>query len=396
MRRDEGEGDTGGCMFPAFRCILWSWDVEAFRMAGMVMERWRPWMWSVVAWTVFGLADGFETMATMHSEGMHHRWIMVLAVSVLDWVPWMVATPLIMRLAARVGSLRWRSVTWWLAHVPACAAVGLAFCMWVVRLERSFNRYDHKGPWDPYWKTVRAQMMEDTFFFLILYGVVLVVDTVLDSRAKLARQEAEAARLREMLSVAQIEAMRRQVEPHFLFNTLNAVSALVREQRNEAAVDTIAMLSDFLRRLLEDSGRQEVSLADEMEFARRYLEIQSVRFADRLRVEMNVPAETLAIAVPALMVQMLAENAIKHGTAKLAHGGTIRIVASRDAGRLSLRVWNDGPVLSETCEGTGIGLKNLRSRLQGLYGEVFELRLENLQTGGVEACVVLPAREAAQ
>lgn len=362
----------------------------------MVTERGRSWMWSVVAWTVFGVADGFETMASMHSEGMHHRWLVVLAVSVMNWMPWMLATPLIMQLAARVGSLRWKSAKWWLAHVPACAAVGVVFSMWLTWTVRIFNPYEHTGAWEPYWKVARAHMMEDTFFVLILYGVVLVVDTVLDSRAKLARQEAEAARLREMLSAAQIEAMRRQIEPHFLFNTLNAVSGLVREQRNEAAVDTIAMLSDFLRRLLEDRGQQEISLAEEMEFARRYLEIQSVRFADRLRVEMDVPAETLAVAVPALMVQTLAENAIKHGTSKLARGGTIRIMASREAGQLSLRVWNDGPLLSEMCEGTGIGLKNLRSRLQGLYGDVCELTLENRQAGGVEACVVMPAREAAR
>src|SRR6202042_3263101 len=126
------------------------------------------------------------------------------------------------------------------------------------------------------------------FSGLILYSAILAVSYVLDSRSRLAYQQTETARLNEQLSKAQLDALRRQIEPHFLFNTLNAVAGLVREQRNDAAVSMIAGLSDFLRRVLEDSTLQQVPLEEEMEFAHKYLEIQKVRFAERLQLRVDV------------------------------------------------------------------------------------------------------------
>ena len=129
---------------------------------------------------------------------------------------------------------------------------------------------------------------------MILYGVILMVSYLLDSRERLALQQTETARLNEQLSKAQLNALRKQIEPHFLFNTLNAIAGLVREKRNDAAVDMIAGLSDFLATLLEDSDRQQVPLAEELEFAQKYLDIQKVRFAERLQVSVDVPDGTFS------------------------------------------------------------------------------------------------------
>jgi LytS/YehU family sensor histidine kinase len=231
--------------------------------------------------------------------------------------------------------------------------------------------------------------------YLLLYAGILATQYVMDSGARLAYQQTETARLNEQLAKAQLDALRRQIEPHFLFNTLNAVTGLVREGRNETAVSMIAELSDFMRRVLEDSTRQEVPLGEEMAFARKYLEIQKVRFVERLQLSVDVPSELLLAQVPTLILQPMVENAIKHGIAKRAQGGAVRIAASRSDGTLTLAVYNDGPGLPASWETShsGIGISNMRTRLRSLYGDAFKLKLENQSPGGVEVSISVPFRE---
>jgi LytS/YehU family sensor histidine kinase len=228
-----------------------------------------------------------------------------------------------------------------------------------------------------------------------LYTAILVVSHLLDSRKRLARQQTETARLNEQLSKAQLDALRRQIEPHFLFNTLNAISGLVRERKNDEAVSMIAGLSDFLRRVVEDSNRQLVSLEEEMDFLQKYLDIQKARFAERLQLSMDVPRELFAAQVPSLILQPMVENAVKHGISKRAQGGEIRIAAFRSNGMLTLSVYNDGPKLPKEQDKThpGIGIANVRTRLQGLYGDTFKLSMKDEGPSGVEVLVSLPFRE---
>jgi LytS/YehU family sensor histidine kinase len=143
--------------------------------------------------------------------------------------------------------------------------------------------------------------------------------------------------------------------------------------------------------MLDDSAQQQVPLQEEMEFAQKYLDIQKVRFADRLQIDVDVPSELYLAQVPSLILQPMVENAIKHGIAKRAQGGTIRITASRCDGMVTLSVSNDGPGLPEEWETTrpGIGISNVRTRLQTLYGDAFDLSMRN-QNAGVEMSVSLP------
>jgi two-component system, LytTR family, sensor kinase len=196
------------------------------------------------------------------------------------------------------------------------------------------------------------------FATFILYATIIFVSYLLSSRERLTQQQTETARLNEQLVTAQLSALRRQIEPHFLFNTLNSIAGLVREQRNDDAVTTIVELSDFMRRVLADSNRQEVLLAEELEFTRKYLDIQKVRFVERLECTVNVPTELLPAQVPMLILQQpVVENAIKHGIAKRAQGGAIRILASRSNGMLTLSVYNDGPGLDTNgLINSGIGI----------------------------------------
>jgi two-component sensor histidine kinase len=352
------------------------------------------WLWIALIWSGLGLFDATQTVLVMRSEGMHHAWLLLFVTLFVSWLPWAAATPLVMRLLVRFPLARWRRPSTWLVHAAACAGIGLASSAWMGWMDKTCDpwlRTPSAGPFLPLWFN---KFYNGLLAYLLLYAGILAVSYVIESRQRLAQQETETARLNEQLSKAQLNALRRQIEPHFLFNTLNAIAGLVRENRNDDAVSMIAGLSDFLRRVVQDSNRQEVSLGDEMEFVQKYLDIQKVRFAERLQLSVNVPDELSSAQVPSLILQPMVENAVKHGIAKRAQGGAIRISAFRSNGTLTMRVYNDGPKLAENFEAeTGTGIANARTRLQSLYGNAFDLSMKNQEPGGVEVSVSVPFRE---
>jgi two-component system, LytTR family, sensor kinase len=378
-----------GCIFTLFWLDV---EYDLTMDAPSTRPQSHQWLWIASIWLGFGLFDATQTVFVMRSERMHHAWVHLFITMVLTWLPWALATPLVLRLGRRFPPVKLRPLSTWLIHLAACAAIGLVFTAWTTWLERLLNPYAISAASGPF-----AHVWLDKFYnwplaTALLYSTILVVNYALEYRERLALQQTETARLNEQLSKAQLNALRQQIEPHFLFNTLNAVSGLVREGRNDAAVSMIAGLSDFLRRVLEDSTRQQVPLEEEIEFAQKYLHIQKVRFAERLQISVDVAKELYPAQVPSLILQPMVENAVKHGIAKRAQGGAIRIAAARNNGTLTLSVCNDGPSLPVDWEttGSGIGISNVRTRLKSLYGEGFELRMRNQDTGGVEISVSLP------
>jgi two-component sensor histidine kinase len=363
---------------------------DSFMSSHNPARRVPRWLWIPIIWLGFGLFDATQAVIRMRAEGMHHNWARLFFMCVISWAPWALETVPLMRLNRRYPVTNWRSGHTWRAHIPALLLCNVVLGAWYALFEHALNPYNLPHP-----RSFGALFWEDTLSCILasalLYGAIVAVDTVLDSRARLARQQAETARLNEQLSHAQLDAVRRQIEPHFLFNTLNSVSALIREGRNDAAVTMIAGLSDFLRRLLAGPALQQVALAEEMDFAQRYLDIQKVRFADRLQLSLDVPADLLVAQVPTLVLQLMLENAIKHGIAKRAQGGMVRIAAARNNGTLTLSVYNDGPAITSSPESNcGIGLTNMRTRLQGLYGDRFALDMQNRDPDGVEVSVSVP------
>jgi two-component system, LytTR family, sensor kinase len=350
------------------------------------------WWWIAAIWTGIGLFDGTQTVVVMRAEGMHHAWFRLFWVSLLNWAPWMLATPFILKMGRRYPPTRLRPLGSWARHLGACLTVGVLASAWNGGLDVLLNPFLRNPAWGPFAVVWFSKFRSGLLGTILLYAFVLVIGYALDSRERMASQRTEAARLNEQLSKAQLNALRRQIEPHFLFNTLNAISGLVREKRNDDAVSMIAALSDLLRRAVEDSNRVEVPLAEEMEFVGRYLEIQKMRFADRLQVTMDVPKELLGARVPSLILQPMVENAVKHGIAKRAQGGSVRIIASRANGTLTMKVSNDGPPLSAEWR-SGTGISNVRTRLAGLYGHTFEFGIENRVPDGVEVVVSVPYKE---
>jgi two-component system, LytTR family, sensor kinase len=207
-----------------------------------------------------------------------------------------------------------------------------------------------------------------------------------------------SVRAESLAHQARLQALRYQLNPHFLFNTLNAISTLVVDRRNAEAGKMIARLSDFLRMTLDRPDVEEVPLADEIEFVRRYLEIEQVRFGDRLAVTIDVDDGAWSARVPALVLQPLVENAIRHAVAPREQGGRITIAARARDGRLELSVMDDGPGLNGNGNGTGIGLANTRERLQQLYGDAHRFELvkacpaRTVGGNGLRAQIELPLR----
>jgi two-component system LytT family sensor kinase len=353
------------------------------------------WFWSALIWSGIALFDATQTVLAMRAEGMHHNWTQLFVTVLLSWLPWLLVTPTILRLSRSYPPSQLKLPSFWLVHLLTCMAIGLASSAWNACLENLLNPWAKSPATQPFVTLWLYKFYNGLLLFLMLYGFVLVVAYVLGSRARLARQETETARLNEQLSKAQLDSLRRQIEPHFLFNTLNAVAGLVREQKNDDAISMIAGLSDFLRTVVRDSNKHEIPLEEELAFTQNYLNIQKVRFAGRLQVSIDVSSELFRVQVPSLILQPMVENAVKHGIAKRTQGGEIRIVAARRNGMLALSVYNDGPRLAADWEAgaSGIGIRNVRTRLQSLYGESFQLMIRNQEPTGVEATVRLPLRE---
>ncbi len=213
---------------------------------------------------------------------------------------------------------------------------------------------------------------------------------------ELEKQRKRASKAEAMAHAARLRALQSQLEPHFLFNTLNAVSTLVAEGNNAAATRMIARLSDFLRLTLDTAETPEISVTEELEFVRRYLEIEHVRFGDRLRVTIDAQPQAVGGLVPALILQPLVENAVKHGALPREQGGSVTVTIGRNDRMLQIFVADDGPGLSQTPNSPrGVGLSNTAARLKELYGEESHFSIVSSPRGGVTAKVEIPFRTAA-
>jgi hypothetical protein len=199
------------------------------------------------------------------------------------------------------------------------------------------------------------------------------------------------AQLETRLVRASLDALKMQLHPHFLFNTLNSITSLIRNGRTQEAEDIVAGLGELLRRALDHRQEARDVLERELDFLRRYLEIESIRFQDRLTVEWAISPKCLRALVPSLILQPLVENAMKHGISKDPDARVLRIAAERDGTRLLLTVYNDGPALPGDEELThGIGIQNTIARLNMLYGDDARLRLRDQPPRGVRAEIIIP------
>ena len=244
-----------------------------------------------------------------------------------------------------------------------------------------------------YWSQALKGFYGRNMIDMVFYWAVIGISYGLHIREQYNRESLKAAQFESRLMEAELKALKQQLNPHFLFNTMNTIAVLVREQRNSEAVTLIARISSLLRMSLENTGVQTVPLRQELDFLTRYLQIQQVRFGDKLQFKTDVESAALDAIVPNLVLQPIVENAVLHGIAQLPRPGCVEIFARLRNGRLELQVRDDGPGFGESHEGPfkeGIGLTNTRVRLTHHYGSDYQMVLKSEKGRGVTANLMLP------
>ncbi|HZI40601.1 MAG TPA: histidine kinase [Gemmatimonadaceae bacterium] len=343
----------------------------------------------IAAWTVPALLSTFETVMFSRLGGRPIELWRAFLSEAPGWYAWAAFTPVIARLATRVPlAFRWRVIT---LHVACYILVALsASAVWAT--VGLVLRPTAAG----LVASLRNWFVSGLPFTVLVYAAVVGIVYSLNDRARLRLRERDAARLAQQLSEAQLAALRMQLRPHFLFNSLNAIMALVRDGDNARAVSALGLIGEMLRSTLSASSH-EVPLAEEVAFTRQYLEMEQLRFGERLRVRFDIPPPLLDSAVPLFVLQPFVENAIKHGILDRRRGGTIEIAASAIDGSLRLSVCDDGVGLAPgwTERESGVGLANARAHLAHLYGGAADLRVGAGASGsGVDVNITLPLRHA--
>lgn len=310
---------------------------------------------------------------------------------------WALLTPAIFWLCTHVGTSDvplWRRVVW---HVGAAVGVSVVMDAYGDVIYLYVLQFGDSPP-QTIWASIQGSLQDAMtlgfIYELIIYGAILAVGFARAYYRRLQQRQMQATQLRAQLTEARLQALRMQINPHFLFNTLNTVSGLV-ERNPKGARTMLARLSGLLRHTLSDDGQQLVPLADELAMLDDYLDIMRIRFEDRLQVEMDVDEDVLAARVPDLIMQPLVENAIKHGIRPRETPGCIRIEAEREGDRLALRVEDDGPGVGGDgmpSSSGGIGLSNVRERLRQLYGDEHEVSLSSVPEGGLVVELQIPYR----
>jgi two-component system, LytTR family, sensor kinase len=286
-------------------------------------------------------------------------------------------------------SLMRRAYSWFALETRAFASSLLGGIVAGYVMERVASPH-HPVSWvDWLENSVRSTFI--LFVWCSLYFSIKLWQQSIREKQTLLRAEAEVRH-------ARLSALRYQLNPHFLFNSLNAVSTLVLEGNPPAATRMLAQIGEFLRTILDNEAAAETPLSQEIDFAEQYLAIEQTRLGPRLRVEMAISAETLDARVPSMLLQPLIENAVRHGIAPVVEGGTIRIESKLHGAQLQIRVQNSGPAGARAANqpANGIGISNTAERLQTVYANDHKFVLQWPETGGCEVMVELPFRTSLQ
>src|SRR5436190_3493931 len=341
------------------------------------MSRRRMAWWSAALfWFLFGLITGIQVWLSMLSH--HHSVQRLIGYYVIVWEAWLIPTAAIFWLTRRRANF--------FVHFVAGNVITLVHVFYWIAVMLLMKPFDRM--------TVEPSQLRIGDLLNILgyrlplewlsYFLVLGVAFAFDYYERTTKLESS-------LADARLHALELQIQPHFLFNTMNAISSLVRSRRNDEAVTMIAGLSDLLRYTLDHAGQQHVAHEDELAILRLYLEIQHSRFPDRMSFAIDLAPEARRAAIPTLLLQPLAENAVRHGIALSTAPGVVEVRAFRSGGKLTIEVFNSG-VLGSPSE--GIGVRNTQERLRHLYGDAARFDLAAAD-GGVRASLSIPWSEVA-
>jgi two-component sensor histidine kinase len=367
-------------------------SVDAHRGSEPWDERERPW-WRrgliiIGVWSIPGITSVIAMIGERKGEELEvPLWLLVLQ-TVHMWALFAALTPAVSALQRRVPAGRGLARRWIPAHLGFAFLFGLA----VVAISLPLGAYlDHlASPSEPIdWSMRLWRSPAFVFSAMVIYGLILAVVAAADGARRARREERRAAALERSLAEARLAALRSRLQPHFLFNTLNSISSLVRQQRNDDAIQTIGVLSELLRASLQQEDVALIALREELELAERYLAIEQLRLGDRLRLSFEIEPEAEGVPLPPFLLQPLVENAVQHGIASRPEGGRLTVAARVDGGRLHVEVENDGAVV--TTHADGRGLRITRERIAAMYGPHAHLDVRARAEGGVIVGIDLPA-----
>ena len=352
---------------------------------------WLRWCFFFCVWTLLGVSFALSTYLGARQDNVQISWERILSGYLADFYLWGMLSPLIFLLARRF-ELRKNFPRNVFVHLGASvvlsgfvisAASPLVWYLGYVNLTRN-----------PTLAILWRNNAFSAYYFhqgLTIYWTTLVVAHALYYYRGVRIGEAQTARLTAQLAQAQLQALKMQIHPHFLFNTLNSIAALLHKDV-EAADRMIARLGDFLRLTLKSSDSQLIDFEQELKFLKCYLDIEHIRFQDRLTVELDIDPHVLTAMVPNLILQPIVENAVRHGVARQTYPGHIAIRARRDGNRLIMRVEDNGPGLRVNSNGSGIGISNTRARLEQFYGTDFSFQIANSAERGASVTLDIPAQ----
>lgn len=366
-----------------------------------VKRNWKGWAikWLMIAgvWTLIGLFFTGETLLRSHAAGHPLPALRVLGWELFSCYVWLAFLPMILWLGRRFRFERgqWRRSL--LVHLAAGSVIPLAQQGVDALVLPHFGYPPIQGA-TSFAATYKLFLLFNYSISLAVYWASIGAQYGVEYYQMYRERELRASQLEARLAQSQLQVLKMQLHPHFLFNTLNTISELIHKAP-DVAERMVTDLSDLLRLSLQTVGRQEVSLQEELDFLEKYLQIEQTRFHDRLHVILEIDPQALDASVPNMILQPLVENAIRHGIAPLACGGAVEIRAVRDNGSLRLRVSDDGMGLPEGDSVSireGVGLSNTRARLRHLYGAAHQFEIKSAPDQGLTLSMTIPYRRVAE
>ena len=358
-------------------------------VAESMKNRWLRIAATAAGWAFLGLVLSLEVYFNQRAEMSWADFVEVAIPQFGRAAMWACLAPFILMLRARMplSSGHWMGGV--LFHIAFSFLVMATFYLGRIEAYSIFFGMLDGG----FWRTAVRSFYGHNMVDMAYYWAVIAFGYGGELQRRFKNEEIRAVQLENRLIEAELRALREQLKPHFLFNTLNTISVLVRDGKNATAVTLLARLGSLLRMSLEGNHKNETTLRVEMDFLERYIEIQKARFPDRLTVGIAVDEEALGVPVPWLLLQPIVENAILHGVAPKAGPGRVDILGRVEAGALHLEVRDDGPGLPENrrvVEGTG--LSNTRERVAKIYGGRGRMTLSGRPTGGISVEIILPCK----
>lgn len=342
-------------------------------------------------WTLIGLSFAGQFYISSSKAGLNVSWKQAVAWALGDWYPFALLSIPVLWLAGkfRLEAGRWQANAAF--HFLLSLLFSVAYMViraWVGQLQSGWF-----GQAITFREAFQPLLYKTWHFNILIYWVIVAVASAVENYRRLRQRELQAAELERNLVQAQLHALQMQLNPHFLFNTLHAISSLMHSDV-EAADKMLIRLSDLLRHTLESMKTPEVTLSEEVSFLTRYLEIEKTRFGPRLEVETRISGDVMNAMVPNLILQPILENAIRHGIEKQAGSGKVTLTAERKEGQLVLQVHDTGKATADKPKDgrEGIGLKNTKTRLETLYPGTHQIQLLTNQPGTLVQ-IEIPYRE---